>query len=102
LLGPLTKNDAGRDMAHFEWEDIDYNEAIKDRNLKELDKEYPGIVKHFCKLCGQVKYYGTHPAGVLVTKGKIGKWVPVQRIKGVMICSYDKYDVEAMDMLKLD
>lgn len=102
LISPLTKNDAGRDMAHFEFEDVSYEDAMKDRNLRALDKEYPGIVKHFCKLCGQVKYYGTHPAGVLVTKGKIGSWVPVQRVKGAMICSYDKYDIEAMGMLKLD
>lgn len=91
-----------KDMAHFEFEDIDYDEIMKDKNVRDLDKEHKHIVKHFCKLCGQVKYYGTHPAGVLVTKGNIGQWVPLQRIKGVMICSYDKYDVEAVDMLKFD
>lgn len=102
ILSPLAKKDDGKEMAHFEFEDIDYDDAMKDRQVRELDKEYKGIVKHFCKLCGQIKYYGTHPAGVLVTKGKIGSWVPLQRIKGNMICTYDKYDVEAMDMLKFD
>ncbi|MCX7924109.1 MAG: DNA polymerase III subunit alpha [Clostridia bacterium] len=102
LLQPLTKTDEGKEMAHFDFEDIDYEEAIKDRNIRALDKEYPDIVKHFCKLCGQAKYYGQHPAGVLVTKGEIGQYVPMLKVKGQLICSYDKYDVEALDMLKFD
>ena len=90
------------DMAHFEFEDIDYKEVMKDPAVREIDKEYKHFVKHFCMLCGQVKYYGQHPAGVLVTKGAISQWVPMMRIKGQMICSYDKYDCEAMDMVKFD
>ena len=90
------------EMAHFEFEDIDYKEIMKDRQVAELDKEYTHFVKHFCMLCGQVKYYGQHPAGVLVTKGEISKWVPMMKVKGQMICSYDKYDCEAMDMVKFD
>jgi DNA polymerase-3 subunit alpha len=90
------------DMAHFEFEDIEYDEIIHDRNVKDIDKEYPHFVKHFCKLCGQVKYYGQHPAGILVTKGVISQYVPMLRVKDQLICSYDKYDVEAFDMLKFD
>lgn len=90
------------EMAHFEFEDIDYNEIMKDRNVAEIDKDYPHFVKHFSMLCGQVKYYGQHPAGVLVTKGSIGKWVPLMKVRDQMICSYDKYDCEGMDMVKFD
>lgn len=90
------------EMAHFEFEDISYNEIIKDKQVRDIDKEYTHFVKHFCMLCGQVKYYGQHPAGVLVTKGEISKWVPMMKVKGQMICSYDKYDCEAMDMVKFD
>lgn len=90
------------EMAHFEFEDISYEEIMRDRQVKELDKEYTHFVKHFCMLCGQVKYYGQHPAGVLVTKGLISSWVPMMKVKGQMICSYDKYDCEAMDMVKFD
>lgn len=90
------------DMAHFEFEDIEYDEIMKDRNVKEIDRDYKDFVKHFCKLCGQVKYYGQHPAGVLVTSDLIGKYVPLIRVRDKLICSYDKYDVEALDMLKFD
>lgn len=90
------------EMAHFEFEDISYKEVMRDRQVAEIDKEYEHFVKHFCMLCGQVKYYGQHPAGVLVTKGKISKWVPMMKVKGQMICSYDKYDCEAVDMVKFD
>ena len=90
------------EMAHFEFEDINYNEIMRDRQVAEIDKDYEHFVKHFCSLCGQVKYYGQHPAGVLVTKGKISKWVPMMKVKGQMICSYDKYDCEAVDMVKFD
>jgi DNA polymerase-3 subunit alpha len=90
------------DMAHFEFVDINYNELVRDPQIKSIDKEYKDIIKHFCKLCGQVKYYGQHPAGVLVTKDKIGKYIPLLKVKDNLICSYDKYDVEALDMLKFD
>ena len=90
------------EMAHFEFEDISYEEIMKDRQVRELDRDYTHFVKHFCMLCGQVKYYGQHPAGVLVTKGEISKWVPMMKVKGQMICSYDKYDCEGVDMVKFD
>jgi DNA polymerase-3 subunit alpha len=90
------------EMAHFEFEDIEYEEVMRDRQVAEIDKDYTHFVKHFCMLCGQVKYYGQHPAGVLVTKGDIASWVPMMKVKGMMICSYDKYDCEAMDMVKFD
>ena len=90
------------EMAHFEFEEIDYNDIMRDAQVREIDKEYKHFVKHFCKLCGQVKYYGQHPAGVLVTNGAISQYVPLQRIKGQLICSYDKYDVEGVDMVKFD
>jgi len=89
-------------MAHFEFEDISYKEVMKDNQVRTIDKEYKHFVKHFCMLCGQVKYYGQHPSGVLVTKGDIAKWVPMMKVKGQMICSYDKYDIEAVDMVKFD
>ena len=90
------------EMAHFEFEDVDFNEVMKDPLVRDINKEYEGFVKHFCLLCGQVKYYGQHPAGVLVTRTEIGEWVPMMRIKGQMICSYDKYDCEGVDMVKFD
>ena len=90
------------EMAHFEFEDINYDDIMRDRQVAEIDKEHTHFVKHFCMLCGQVKYYGQHPAGVLVTKGAISGWVPMMKVKGQMICSYDKYDCEAVDMVKFD
>lgn len=90
------------EMAHFEFEDISYEEVMRDRQVAEIDRDYTHFVKHFCMLCGQVKYYGQHPAGVLVTKGDISKWVPMMKVKGQMICSYDKYDCEGVDMVKFD
>ena len=73
------------EMAHFEFEDIKYEEIMKDRTVADIDNEYPSFVKHFCMLCGQVKYYGQHPAGVLVTKGAISGWVPMMKVKGQMM-----------------
>lgn len=42
------------EMAHFEFEDISYDEIIRDRQVREIDKDYMHFVKHFCMLCGQV------------------------------------------------
>ena len=57
------------EMAHFEFEDIKYEEIMKDRQVAEIDKDYDHFVKHFCMLCGQVKYYGS-TAGVKEYKDK--------------------------------
>lgn len=89
-------------MAHFEFEDVSYEDVMKDPQVRDIDRVYKDFVKHFCMLCGQVKYYGQHPAGVLVTKGDIAGWVPMMRVKDQLICSYDKYDVEGVDMVKFD
>jgi DNA polymerase-3 subunit alpha len=91
-----------KDVAHFEFEEVDYKELLKDRQCYELDQEYDHFVKHFAKLTGQVRYYGQHPAGVVVTKGPISNYIPITKVKGQLICSYDKYDIEAADMLKFD
>lgn len=88
--------------AHFDFEDIKWEDINKNPEIKSLNREYPHIVEHFCKLCGQVRYYGQHPAGVLVTKGKISKYVPMMKVKDHMICAYDKYDVEGAGMVKFD
>ena len=90
------------DMAHFEFEDIGFDELMKSAQIRKINTDYPNIVKHFCKLFGQVKYYGQHPAGVLVTRQEIGKYVPMSCIKGQLICSYDKYDSEGVGLLKFD
>lgn len=90
------------EMAHFEFEDVKYDEVMEDPEVYQIDCQYDGFIKHFCMICGQVKYYGQHPAGVLVTKGDISKWVPLMKVKGKMICSFDKYDVEGVDMVKFD
>lgn len=90
------------EVAHFEFEDIDFDAIMRDKQVRELNRKHKDIVKHFCKLCGQVKYYGKHPAGVLVTKEAISKYVPLANIKGMLICSYDKYDIENQNMLKFD
>jgi DNA polymerase-3 subunit alpha len=108
-LGPLDISDIKKaiqphvpEMAHFEFEDIVFADIMKYPDVKYINSKHKDFVKHFCALCGQVRYYGQHPAGVIVTKGSITSWVPMMRVKDMIICSYDKYDIEAVDMLKFD
>lgn len=90
------------DVAHFEFEDVVFEEVMKDSQVRQINKTYKDLVKHFCKLCGRVKYYGTHPAGVIVTSDAINKFVPMIKVKGVLLCSFDRYDIDRLGFLKFD
>lgn len=90
------------DMMHFGFEELNFEDAIKNKQIAQLNRDYPNYVKHFCRLCGQVKYYGQHPAGVLVTNGPIGEWVPLMKVRENLLCSIDHLMVEGLGMVKFD
>lgn len=90
------------DKAHFEFEGVDYNKIIALPEMRRLEKQYSNIITHFCKLYGQVRYYGTHAAGVVITRNSIGSYMSLMKVKGKFVTCFDKYDIEAFDFLKFD
>jgi DNA polymerase-3 subunit alpha len=87
---------------HRDIKELDINELLKDKEVRIINKEFPDLVKHFCKLVGQVKYYGQHPAGVVITQQEISQVVPMMNIRGKLMAAFDKTDVDDLGILKFD
>lgn len=102
----------GSDEAHFQLTKAPIDELLKNKHLKRINDEYSKElesgtiisepVKHFAKLYGHVRYYGTHPAGVVITNDDIGKFIPLMKVGGNLSTALDKYDVEGLGLLKFD
>jgi len=95
------------DKAHFNFEGVDIEKLMNDLDLRRLNEDYideygVGPVEHFVKLYGSIRYKGTHAAGVVITKGPIGKWVGLLKTKSGYSTCFDKYDIEDLGMLKFD
>jgi DNA polymerase-3 subunit alpha len=76
---------------------------------REYAKKYPEVVKHAVKLEGNVRQLGVHAAGVVISDEPLRNLVPVQykrrrgaKEAGEYLTSWDKDQVEAMGLLKLD
>ena len=101
-LMKLKLNSKIDDKAHFNFESIEYNDLIADRDLKYIDSKYNKCILHFAKLYGQIRYFGTHAAGVVITNDKISKYTSLVKYKGKFATCFDKYDIEALGLLKFD
>ncbi|MEN6430366.1 MAG: DNA polymerase III subunit alpha, partial [Coriobacteriales bacterium] len=73
------------------------NHPLKDREryglLTELAQELSGCPMHL----------GTHLGGFIITREPIDTWMPLQwAAKGVVVSQYDKDDIEALGLVKMD
>lgn len=82
--------------------DISFTVLMKDVVLRNLNKKYTNIVKHFCNLYGQVRFTGKHAAGVAITVGPIDERIALMKSGGKMVTSYDLGDLSKINVLKMD
>ena len=75
----------------------------KDPDAKHFNNNYDNIVKHFNKLYNQVRFIGTHAAGVAITGADIKKYCAVKRTaEGREYTVYDLADLEQIKVVKFD
>ncbi|GAV31234.1 error-prone DNA polymerase [Coriobacteriaceae bacterium EMTCatB1] len=74
------------------------------RNHPLHDQERYGLVIELAEeLAGFPMHLGTHLGGFLITKEPVWTWAPLQIAgKGVAVAQYDKDDVEALGLVKMD
>lgn len=75
---------------------------LEDPTLKRLNKKYDGIVTHFYKLYGQVKYFGRHAAGIAIAAESITKYVPAMRVRSEIQTAFDMESLSAIGIIKMD
>jgi error-prone DNA polymerase len=73
------------------------------RNHPLHEKRYAPIVKIAEEFDGCPMHLGTHLGGFIITREPIDTWMPLQwAAKGVVVSQYDKDDVEALGLVKMD
>lgn len=73
------------------------NHPLKDR------ERYGLIVELATELDSTPMHLGTHLGGFIITREPIDSWMPLQwAAKGVVVSQYDKDDIEALGLVKMD
>jgi DNA polymerase-3 subunit alpha len=83
---------------------FDYDKVKIKSKCKEYNRKYDNIIKHFSKLYLNVRYIGTHAAGVAITGGNILDYCAVREDKktGRKFTVYDLEDLEKINVIKFD
>lgn len=84
-------------------EDFDFEAAMLDEHVKEINENYDNIIIHFNKLYRKIRNYGTHAAGVAISGEDIRDHTALIRRKGgLYTTAYDLKDLEGLRVLKFD
>ena len=75
---------------------------MKNGKLRELNIKYKGVMKHFAKLYGQVRFIGRHAAGIAVTDGDIEQFVAAMRVRSEYQTAYDLNMLKEINVVKMD
>lgn len=90
---------------------------VRANRIREILSDYPECVHHPLRdegrygmmldlverLDGCAMHLGTHLGGFLITREPIDSWTPLQwAAKGVVVSQYDKDDIEALGLVKMD
>ena len=81
---------------------IDVEGLVDDAKYTKYNYKYDNIIKHFIKMYGQVRYFGTHASSVIISPTEIEKEAGLVRIGGKYKTSFDLHDIEYIGLLKLD
>lgn len=83
--------------------DIDTEMMLNSPMGKAINEEHDNILVHFSKLYTQVRFIGTHAAGVAISGGSLLDYTAMRADKnGDLYCSYDLSDLEKLNVVKFD
>lgn len=87
----------------IEEDNLDTQRFLLSKKTNMFNMKYDNICKHFAKLYFQVRFIGTHAAGVAVTGGNILDYTSLRIDKqGDLYTSYDLNDLETLHVIKFD
>lgn len=83
---------------------LDLDAVENSAEAKMWNAQYDNIIKHFCKLYNQIRYIGTHAAGVAITGGNILDYTAlrIDSKTGKHFTSYDLNDMDRIKVIKFD
>lgn len=81
-------------------DDLEVEALLVDPEVKEYNKRYQNIMKHFSKLYKRVRYIGTHAAGVVITSGDVLQYTAL-RIDSKTKALYSSYNLEDLNDINI-
>ena len=83
--------------------EIDLEELSCDPKCNKYNGLYDDILVHFVKMHRQMRYIGTHAAGIVLTSEPISDYVPIKVMKdGKRTTAYDLFDLDKIKVVKFD
>lgn len=79
-------------------------ESTPETSLSNLDPNaLAQVVQIAERIIGYPHYIGVHVGGIVIADRPLTDYIPLQQsVKGIVICQFDKDDVEALGLVKLD
>ena len=77
-------------------------DIMQDSNYNYYNKQYDDIIVHFLKMYRQLKFIGTHAAGVAIVGSDIAKYTAIQKSKKKFVSAYDLTNLESINVIKFD
>lgn len=78
-------------------------------DLRKINKQYDGILEHFCRLYGQANFMGQHPAGIAIAAKRIDNYLTITRMgkdketgEPKYLSSYDMDSLSKLGVVKID
>ena len=83
--------------------DTSIEAQLKDNpNFRNAVSKYPRLLSSVRKLEGTLSSSGVHPAGVVICKDRIDKYIPLRDSKDQICSQFDGPEVEELGLLKFD
>jgi DNA polymerase III subunit alpha len=70
--------------------------------FREMISKYPKLLSSVKHLEGVLSSSGVHPAGIIICKDRIDKYIPLKDSKGQVCSQFDGPEVEELGLLKFD
>lgn len=83
--------------------EIDLENMLVDPKCSKYNGLYDDIFIHFSKMHRQMRYVGTHAAGIVLTSEPISDYVPIKIMKdNKRATTYDLFDLDKIKIVKFD
>ena len=78
------------------------NISVDLKNIYENDNQIKELIDMARKIEGMPRHTSTHAAGIVITKGTVDEYVPLQKINESIMTQYTMSNLEELGLLKMD
>lgn len=102
--------DAMKQLIHAMYPDMDkdksilpvYEDVMRNQHLAAINEKYGQVIKHFCKLYGNMRGYSAHASGLAISSGNLSQYAPLFVRAKKTYTAYPKKMLEKLNVVKID